>query len=67
MRDYDGDEWVKAEKEIRDYPIGTKFQAIRGGYWVRVKNGFKWCTGSTFPRVGGDWDGAICLPTTGTN
>lgn len=54
--------WIKADKDINEYPIGTRFKAITGGYWVRVKNGFKWCCGATFPRVGGDWDGYVLLP-----
>ena len=63
MKDWNGDEWIKADRKINDYPIGTKFKAIMGGHWIRVVNGFKWCNGSTFPRVGGDWTGEICLPS----
>lgn len=63
MKDYDGNEWVKADKPIYDYPLGTKFKATMGGYWIKNERGFKWCTGMTFPRVGGDWTGEICLPS----
>lgn len=56
------DVWVRADKPVREYPLGTKFKALMGGYWIRVKRGFKWCTGSTFQNVGGDWTGEVCLP-----
>lgn len=56
------EKWIKSNKPIRDYPIGTKFKALGGGYWIRNEIGFKWCTGATFPSIGGDWDGMICLP-----
>ena len=56
------DVWVRADKPIREYPLGTKFKALMGGHWIRVERGFKWCTGSTFPNVGGDWTGEVCLP-----
>jgi hypothetical protein len=56
------DVWIKADKPVREYPLGTKFKALMGGYWIRVERGFKWCTGSTFPNVGGDWTGEVCLP-----
>jgi hypothetical protein len=56
------DVWVKADTPVREYPLGTKFKASMGGYWVRVERGFKWCRGSTFPNVGGDWTGEVCLP-----
>jgi hypothetical protein len=56
------DVWVRADKTVREYPLGTKFKALMGGYWTRVERGFKWCTGSTFPNVGGDWTGEVCLP-----
>jgi len=36
------------------YPIGTKAIAATGGYWEKTKYGWKWCTGDTFPRPGGD-------------
>lgn len=54
--------WIEADKLIEDYPVGTKFQAYGGGYWEKVCSGYKWCTGATFPRPGGDWNGKICLP-----
>lgn len=43
-------------------PLGTKAPAIMGGHWERVEGGWKWCTGSTFPRPGGDWDGRLIQP-----
>ena len=54
--------WEKAEKDIKEYPIGTKYRALGGGYWIRTKIGFRWYTGSTFPSVGGDWDGYVSIP-----
>jgi hypothetical protein len=60
--DYFGNVWIKAEKDVWEYPIGTKFKALMGGHWIRVERGFKWCTGSTFGNVGGDWTGEVCLP-----
>lgn len=63
MKDYNGDEWIKADKSVKEYPLGTKFKALMGGYWIRVERGFKWCTGATFPNVGGDWTGEVCLPS----
>jgi len=63
MKDWHDDEWIKADKEIHDYPMGTKFKALMGGHWIRVATGFKWCNGSTFSRVGGDWTGEVCLPS----
>ena len=37
-----------------DYPLGTKAYSVTGGYWERVNEGWKWCTGATFPTPGGD-------------
>lgn len=55
--------WIKAERGINDYPNGTKYRDIMGGYWIKVGNGkFKWCAGAVFPRVGGDWSGEVMLP-----
>ena len=45
---------IKRDRPWSEYPIGTKAHAFMGGYWERVKNGWKWCTGATFPRPGGD-------------
>ena len=45
---------VVDKKRLEDYPIGTKAMAINGGYWVKVKRGWKWFNGSTFPRPGAD-------------
>lgn len=36
------------------YPMGTRAYALEGGYWERVPNGWKWCSGSTFPTPGAD-------------
>lgn len=36
------------------YPIGTRAHAISGGHWDRVVDGWKWCTGDTFPTPGAD-------------
>ena len=62
MTDFFGNTWVKADKDLKEYPIGTKAKAFGGGHWEKVKLGWKWCTGSTFPTVGGDWNGMVCLP-----
>lgn len=59
---YYHDDWCKARFDIDKYPIGTKFKSYNGGYWIKVKNGYKWCTGDTFPRVGGDYNGYVKLP-----
>jgi len=47
---------------LENAPIGTKAPAINGGHWERVEHGWKWCTGSTFPRPGGDWTGELIAP-----
>ena len=52
----------KQERPWNEYPLGTKVHAVMGGYWERVKLGWKWCTGATFPTPGGDWL-KIELPT----
>lgn len=36
------------------YPNGTKAYAINGGHWIKNNRGWKWCTGATFPTLGGD-------------
>lgn len=57
------EKWIKADKPIDEYPDGTKYLSIGGGYWIKLGIGrYKWVTGSTFPRVGGDWSGKIALP-----
>jgi hypothetical protein len=56
------DNWKMADKDIKEYPLGTKYKNIMGGYWIRVELGFKWCTGSTFSNVGGDWTGEVSVP-----
>lgn len=39
-----------------EYPEGTKVYAIGGGYWVKVRRGWKWCAGTAiFPRPGADF------------
>ncbi len=60
--DYDGNLWETPNKPMIEMPMGTKAKAIGGGHWIRVKTGWKWCTGSTFPTVGGDWNGQVCYP-----
>lgn len=47
---------------LENAPIGTKAPAITGGYWERTNSGWKWCTGSTFPSPGGDWNGQLIAP-----
>lgn len=55
----------KANSNINAYPLGTKYFAISGGYWVKVGDSkFKWCVGAIFNNVGGDWNGTIELPET---
>lgn len=56
------DKYIKADMDPGDYPLGTKFCAISGGYWIKVPSGFKWCNGDIFPNIGGDWDGTVSLP-----
>lgn len=51
---------------LENAPMGTKAPAIGGGHWVRVEQGWKWCTGSTFPRPGGDWNGKLIAPAPAT-
>src|SRR4051812_14524783 len=55
--------WIKATQDLRAYPIGTKAKALGGGHWIKNERGWKWCTGATFPNVGGDWTGEVCLPS----
>lgn len=47
-------ERLPIDKPWSEYPLGTKAHAFMGGHWERVANGWKWCTGSTFPTPGGD-------------
>lgn len=47
---------------LSNAPLGTRAPAIGGGHWERVKHGWKWCTGDTFPRPGGDWNGKLMPP-----
>ncbi len=49
-------------ERLRSAPLGTKAPAIGGGYWIKVARGWKWCTGDTFPTVGGDWTGQLIAP-----
>lgn len=53
--------YTRTTRSLKDYPLGSKFRAINGGYWEKVKNGFKWCTGDIFPNLGGDWDGTVSM------
>jgi len=43
-----------ADRPWHEYPLGTKAHAFNGGHWERVKMGWKWCSGATFPTTGGD-------------
>lgn len=56
------DIWITTDKKLSEYPLGTKAKALIGGYWIKVERGWKWCNGSTFATVGGDWTGEVCLP-----
>ncbi len=53
--------YTRTTRSLKDYPLGSKFRAINGGYWEKVENGFKWCTGATFLNLGGDWDGTVSM------
>jgi hypothetical protein len=53
----------KTDKLLSDAPLGSKAPAISGGHWVMTDRSWKWCTGSTFPRPGGDWTGELIYPT----
>lgn len=50
------------EERCNAAPIGTKAPAIGGGYWIKVKLGWKWTNGATFPCPGGDWTGELIPP-----
>ena len=40
------DGWQQATKNWVEYPIGTKAREnARAGYWLKVKEGWKWSTG----------------------
>ena len=43
-------------------PIDHCYKCNFEGDFDPTERGFKWCTGSTFPNVGGDWTGEVCLP-----
>lgn len=60
------EEWQKADKELKEYPIGTKARAAGGGWWTKTEQGWQWANGSSFPTVGGDWDGYVSVPYKGT-
>ena len=45
---------LAVDRAWSEYPIGTKAHAFNGGYWIRVANGWKWCSGSVFPTPGAD-------------
>ncbi len=49
-------------------PVGTLAGAYGGGAWLRVERGWQWnghtrSPGSTFPRLGGDWNGTLIPPS----
>lgn len=48
------EKWEPVKLPWSEYPIGTKAKAVMGGHWIKVKLGWKWCTGATFPTPGGD-------------
>jgi hypothetical protein len=61
MKDIFDNDWIKANKPWREYPIGTKARELgSGGYWIKNKLGWKWCTGATFPTPGAA--DQVCLP-----
>ena len=45
---------MKIEKPWSEYPIGTKAHAVGGGHWAKIKAGWKWKGGATFPTPGAD-------------
>jgi hypothetical protein len=49
----------EVSKRLAEAPLGTRAPAITGGYWEKTERGWRWCTGSTFPRPGGDWTGEL--------
>ena len=49
---------LRVDRPWDEYPMGTKAHAFNGGYWIRVQRGWKWFSGDTFPRPGGDACGA---------
>ncbi len=51
-----GENQYTQKKPWDAYPIATRVYSITGGYWEKTNLGYKWCTGSTFPTPGGDWD-----------
>jgi hypothetical protein len=53
---------IISDRPFRDYPLGTKAYASGGGYWIKVKLGWKWHSGATFPEPGGDWNGFVSVP-----
>ena len=57
------DNKIPITKSWSEYPIGTKANAVQGGYWIKTVKGWKWCTGSTFPRPGADAI-SVTLPDT---
>lgn len=52
---------------VDNAPLGAIAPAIGVGHWERVERGWKWCTGATFPRPGGDWNGEIRIPFKSNN
>jgi hypothetical protein len=55
--------WIKSDRPLKDYHVGTKAKADGGGHWTKTSLGWKWgLNGGTFPRPGGDWSGEVCLP-----
>lgn len=66
--------WIKADKPIDEYPVGTKYRAIDGGYWTKafdgytwtkIENGYKFCSSQFVIRElepSTTWTGEVMLP-----
>lgn len=50
------------ERMLAEAPEGSKAISVCGGHWLKMERGWRWCTGSVFPRPGADWIGTIVLP-----
>lgn len=56
-------QYMKKNADWSDLPIGTKAQAIMGGYWIKREHGWQWNeNGGVFPRPGGDASGMVKTP-----
>lgn len=53
----------KATYPLSQYPEGSRFFSIGGGYWIKEGDKFRWCSSHCkFPRPGGDWNGTVSVP-----